>query len=64
MNTKLRAAEKSTKTLQGINDVLFKARIVLKDAVAVEKDKVSEANSRITSLKKKNAKMAKKTIVD
>ena len=64
LNTKLRAAEKSKKTLQGINDVLFKAHIVLKDAVAVEKDKVSDANSRITSLKKKNAKMAKKAIVD
>ena len=30
----------------------------------VEKDKVSDANSCITSLKKKNSKMAKKAIVD
>ena len=64
LKTKLRAAEKSKKTLQGINDVLFKARIDLKITVAVEKDKVSDANSRITSLKKKNAKMTKKALVD
>ena len=44
--------------------MLFKAHIALKDAVAVEKDKVSDANSRTTSLKKKIAKMAKKTLVD
>ena len=37
LNTKLRAAEKSKKTLQGIDDVIFKARIVLKDDVAVKK---------------------------
>ena len=45
LNTKLRASEKSKKSLQGINDMLFKARIALKDAVAVEKEKVSDAES-------------------
>ena len=37
---------------------------MLKDSVAVEKDNVLDANAQITSLKKKNAKMANKVLVD
>ena len=64
LKTKLRAAEKSKKSLQGINDVLFKARIALKDAVAVEKEKVSDAESRMKPLRRKMVRMEKKTLDD
>ena len=63
LTTKLRAADKSKKTLQGINDVLFKARIALKDAVAVEKEKVSDAESRMKALRRKMVRMEKRRLM-
>ena len=64
LNTKLRAAEKSKKTLQDINDVLFKARGDLKEAVAIEKEKLSDAESRMKALRRKVVRMEKKATED